>query len=103
MATLLTVSVVPGPATEELGSGGNGIALVASFQPATGTSVVLGDTVSPKVEESEPEANLDEESAQKAVVDQLPAWARLAIGLDWVWEQVRAEETGDKGSLPGCS
>ena len=94
IAPLFTVSVIPGVETAVEPAGEGGVALLASFAPGVpvgqslrgdsqGSSTDTGETKPPAKEQSEPPA-IEEGPT-------LPLWARIAIGLEQSFDQVRAE------------
>jgi hypothetical protein len=102
VATLLTVSVVPGPSSGDTVGGGNATATVAGIGPATATGVPQGQGQAKPDEGSgsdQPDGSGEEapESEAQASIKQMPPWARLAIGLDRAWEQARGELMNKEG------
>jgi hypothetical protein len=94
IAPLFTVSVIPGAGTSVETAGEGGVALLASFAPAVtvGQSVGLdshgssGETSDAKPSpEKQPESPVTDEGPT------LPLWARIAIGLERSFDQVRAD------------
>jgi hypothetical protein len=100
IATLVTVTVVPGNLESALEAGG-GTALLASFGP--GGSTGLGQSMRLFTVEDDnsgngyPEAKTltDASSARQASgpADRLAPWASFAVGLDEAWQELRARMT----------
>ncbi len=106
VATLLTVSVVSGPAAEESG-GGTVAAPTAGIQPSTVTG--FGQSLgSGRPQEGsggdqpEQKAEGSDGSQLKPAVKELPPWERLASGLERAWKQVR-EELLEREGQPGVA
>ena len=99
-ATLLTVSVLPGNFEGE--SGGGASATVGSIglgQPVGQTNPnggAGGSGEEPKEESGPGEAGMP------AVIDRLPAWEGLSIGLGRAWEKVRAAVLERAGGAPAA-
>ena len=101
IATLVTLTVVPGNLESELESAGGGTALLAAFSPGGATG--LGQSLlSPGQGNDdgggEPElknpADPTTAGQANAPVDRLAPWARFAVGLDEGWQELRARLVG---------
>ena len=95
VTTLLTVSVLPGSSAEASG-GGTVAAPTAGIQPSTvpGVGQCLGSD-RPQAgsggDQPEQKAEVPEGSQLQAALKELPAWERLASGLERAWKQIRSE------------
>jgi hypothetical protein len=124
IATLVTVTVIPGNGESDLSSAGGTPALLASFGPDGGSTGVGQSLDTDKSDQGggggEPEAKKSQDDADglatrdpsNAPADRLPAWARFAVGLEDAWEELRmrlnnaergqlAPSAGQKGPIPG--
>ncbi len=96
-ATLLTVSVMPGTLEEE--SGGGALATVGAIglgQPVGRPAPVVGPSDSAAVpsEESGPVV-----AGTPGLLDRLPSWEGLSIGLEQAWEKARSAILKLEGEL----
>ena len=103
VATLLTVSVVPGPSAED-SSGGTVAVPTAGIQPSTVAGVGQGlGAARPEAgyggDQPEQKAEGPEGSQSQPALKELPPWERLASGLERVWKQVREELLEREGQL----
>jgi hypothetical protein len=94
IAPLFTVSVIPGAETSVEPAGEGGVTLLATFAPA----VTVGQSVGLDSHGSSGEAGDAKPSPEKQpespVTDEgptLPLWARISIGLERSFDQVRAD------------
>ena len=94
-ATLLTVSVVPGYLEGEASGGAVGTA--SSSGP--GQSVAQNKDKSGAGDELEETLDGGEEDGQ-TMIEKLPPWERLSIGLDKAWERARARILELENQLP---
>jgi hypothetical protein len=96
IATLVTLTVVPGNLESELGSTGASVALLASFGPggSTGLGQSLRTENNPNAAAADPDPKAAQSqgiaSAANAAVDRLAPWAQFAIGLDDAWRDLRS-------------
>jgi hypothetical protein len=96
-ATLLTVSVLPGNLEGESAGSAAGTVGTTGFgqpvlQPRTGGGP--GDSDEPPGEEPD-----TPETRPTVEAERIPAWARISIGLDRVWERARAAIRELEGSM----
>jgi hypothetical protein len=108
VATLFTVSAMPGEFAIEPSAGG-GVALIANFTPAAGPGPVgqsLGAHAAADATDDAPDESPAVVASNEARTnDQLPAlpiWGRMAIGLEAAWEQIRAESLKRERARPGA-
>ena len=105
IATLVTLTVVPGNLESELESAGGGAALLASFSPGgssgAGQSLgVPGGRDDGGLGEADVKSQVGTTDAGEGgqgggvVVERLAPWARFAVGLDEAWQELRARMVG---------
>ncbi len=116
VAPLFTVSVIGGEF--DAGSpGGEGVALLASFAPAT-VSATLGQSLASRTTTARADGQSRSRRRRRPGAEQavpelrgrqsastlFPLWDRIAMGLEKAWEQVRAELLKkEAASTPGMS
>ncbi len=106
VASLFTVAVVPGSSNGELGGAGSasGTAELASFVPggSQGVGQGLGHGQNNDGSGGSEVADEGEDQARTEVVqelvDRLPEWASLGMGLDEAWLKVRDEFRGSEST-----
>jgi hypothetical protein len=92
VATLLTVSVVPGATGGDLPGGSPGIAQGlgnAAHQDGSGDSELADAKADQAPVETDPES-----------IERLPEWARFAMGLDGAWSNVRGDFRKSESVVP---
>ncbi len=108
IATFVTLTVVPVNLEGELEAGG-GTALLAAFSPGGATG--LGQSLGASREndggngDGDPDfknpADLNAAGQANAPADRLAPWARLAVGLDEAWQELRARLAGGERAALG--
>jgi hypothetical protein len=90
IAPLFTISLIPGQF--DAVTGGGGFTLLADFLPGQGKSTPSDEDEADgeTTEEAETPEEEDPDGADEEAPE-LPLWARVAMGIDQAWEEVRAE------------
>jgi hypothetical protein len=104
IAPIFTVAAIPG-GMESQAREPRGVALLASFEPGARLGTTLGQAPSPGAGAAEGEASAEPRApdeaaaASPAEVQVIPPWSRQAMGLDGVWERVRAKLLEKEGPV----